>query len=182
MVSSYCTRLRERKLGHRLRDHSDWDDSVRDLTAAYREDAESAPRYQMKPLNQQKKKNKFGLPKFKFGRNWTWNPLMSSQQHHYFHNLSSIPAVGEHTHKFFVVQQSTSFPEQCHWNDSTINIHHIKNIKVWQHVPCLDSHCQRRLVPDADPHSFNLFTSLTEYWWYPDRPNVLCDVTSACAL
>ncbi|KAI9286108.1 hypothetical protein BC943DRAFT_322546 [Umbelopsis sp. AD052] len=69
VVSSYCTRLRERKLGHRLRDHSDWDDSVRDLSAAYREDNESAPRYQMKPLSQQKKKSKFALPKFKFGRN-----------------------------------------------------------------------------------------------------------------
>ncbi|KAH8550192.1 hypothetical protein BGW37DRAFT_521419 [Umbelopsis sp. PMI_123] len=69
VVSSYSTRLRERKLGHRLRDHSDWDDSVRDLTATYRDDVESAPRYQMKPLNQQKKKNKFGLPKFKLGRN-----------------------------------------------------------------------------------------------------------------
>ncbi|GAB5588755.1 54S ribosomal protein L2 mitochondrial [Umbelopsis nana] len=67
VVSSYCTRLRERNLGHRLRDHSDWDESVTDLSAAYRADAQSAPRYQMKPLNKQKK-NKFGFSKFKFGR------------------------------------------------------------------------------------------------------------------
>ncbi|CAM0142282.1 unnamed protein product [Umbelopsis sp. WA50703] len=67
VISSYCRRLRERQLGHRLRDHSDWDESVMDLTNAYREDARNAPRYQMQPINQ--KKNKFKFPKLKFGRN-----------------------------------------------------------------------------------------------------------------
>ncbi|KAJ2958325.1 hypothetical protein NQZ79_g6066 [Umbelopsis isabellina] len=67
VINSYCRRLRERQLGHRLRDHSDWDESVMDLTNAYREDARNAPRYQMTPLNQ-KKSSKFKFPKMNFGR------------------------------------------------------------------------------------------------------------------
>jgi hypothetical protein len=60
-------RLIERSRLHRLRDHLDWKESITDLSAAYRQDAQSAPRYQMTPLDN-KKKNKFGLSKFKFGR------------------------------------------------------------------------------------------------------------------
>ncbi|KAI8637705.1 hypothetical protein BD408DRAFT_45088 [Parasitella parasitica] len=54
IVGSYTAKLRERKLGHRLRD-LEWDDNLDELASSYRADARNAPKY---PLNDLKKKKK----------------------------------------------------------------------------------------------------------------------------
>ncbi|KAG0778579.1 hypothetical protein G6F22_011152 [Rhizopus arrhizus] len=56
-VRSYTTKLRERKLGHRLRD-LEWDDNLDELASAYRADATNAPKY---PLNDISGKSKKGF-------------------------------------------------------------------------------------------------------------------------
>ncbi|KAF7725245.1 hypothetical protein EC973_000333 [Apophysomyces ossiformis] len=68
VIGSYTTKLRERNLGHRLRD-AEWDDNIDGLAAAYREDNRNAPKYPLRDLNQNSG-NKFtkGLKKFKFGK------------------------------------------------------------------------------------------------------------------
>ncbi|CEI94909.1 hypothetical protein RMCBS344292_09112 [Rhizopus microsporus] len=64
-VRSYTIKLRERKLGHRLRD-LEWDDNLDELAAAYRADASTAPKY---PLHDISAKNKKGfLNKLSFGK------------------------------------------------------------------------------------------------------------------
>ncbi|KAI8341282.1 hypothetical protein BC941DRAFT_416406 [Chlamydoabsidia padenii] len=64
VITSYTRRLRERNLGHRLRD-DEWDSNLDDLTAAYRADAKNAPKYPLKPLN---KKKSGLLGKLKFSK------------------------------------------------------------------------------------------------------------------
>ncbi|CAO3611909.1 unnamed protein product [Cunninghamella echinulata] len=66
IISSYTRRLRERKLGHRLREDDEWNSNINDLSSAYRADAKAAPRYPLKPLNQKKKTGIMG--KLKFGK------------------------------------------------------------------------------------------------------------------
>ncbi|KAG0174695.1 hypothetical protein DFQ28_007578 [Apophysomyces sp. BC1034] len=68
VVGSYTAKLRERSLGHRLRD-AEWDDNIDGLAAAYRDDNRNAPKYPLRDLNQDSG-NKFtkGLKKFKFGK------------------------------------------------------------------------------------------------------------------
>ncbi|KAI8393949.1 uncharacterized protein BYT42DRAFT_552813 [Radiomyces spectabilis] len=65
VIGSYARTLRERSLGHRLRD-AEWDDNLDDLAATYRADARNAPKYPLKNLNQKDSGNKFtkGLKKF----------------------------------------------------------------------------------------------------------------------
>ncbi|ORX55554.1 hypothetical protein DM01DRAFT_1334949 [Hesseltinella vesiculosa] len=65
IVNAYTRRLREGRLGHRLRD-DEWDSNISDLTSAYRADAKAAPRYPLKPLKKNKKSGL--LNKFKFGK------------------------------------------------------------------------------------------------------------------
>lgn len=60
-MGSFTTKLRERKLGHRLRD-LEWDDNLDELASAYRSDAQNAPKYPLNDLNKKKK----GF--FKFGK------------------------------------------------------------------------------------------------------------------
>lgn len=60
-MGSFTTKLRERKLGHRLRD-LEWDDNLDELASAYRSDARNAPKYPLNDLNKKKK----GF--FKFGK------------------------------------------------------------------------------------------------------------------
>ncbi|KAL1930407.1 hypothetical protein VTP01DRAFT_10569 [Rhizomucor pusillus] len=70
VVSSYTTKLREFKHGHRLRD-DEWNDNLDDLAAAYREDARTAANYRMNNFSNKKKGgNKFakGLKSFKIGK------------------------------------------------------------------------------------------------------------------
>ncbi|GAA5809659.1 hypothetical protein MFLAVUS_003071 [Mucor flavus] len=55
VVGSYTAKLREKKLGHRLRD-LEWDDNLDELASSYRADARSAPKY---PLQDLKKKKSF---------------------------------------------------------------------------------------------------------------------------
>ncbi|GAN00722.1 hypothetical protein MAM1_0002c00144 [Mucor ambiguus] len=64
VVGSYTAKLRERKLGHRLRD-LEWDDNLDELASSYRADARNAPKYPMNDLNSKKKKGffKFGSKK-----------------------------------------------------------------------------------------------------------------------
>ncbi|RCI04925.1 hypothetical protein CU098_013438, partial [Rhizopus stolonifer] len=59
VVGSFTTKLRERKLGHRLRD-LEWDDNIDDLASAYRSDARNAPKYPMKDMKKKKKFFSFG--------------------------------------------------------------------------------------------------------------------------
>lgn len=68
VVSSYTTKLRERNLGHRLRD-DEWNDNLDDLSSAYRSDR-NVPKYRMNTFERDTKGNKFtkGLKKFKFGK------------------------------------------------------------------------------------------------------------------
>ncbi|CAO3694218.1 unnamed protein product [Rhizopus stolonifer] len=63
-VRSYTTKLRERKLGHRLRD-LEWDDNLDELASAYRNDAVNAPKY---PLHDVSGKKKGFLNKLSFGK------------------------------------------------------------------------------------------------------------------
>ncbi|KAI8987570.1 hypothetical protein BDF20DRAFT_910159 [Mycotypha africana] len=64
VVGSFTAKLRERKLGHRLRD-LEWDDNLDELASTYRTDASNAPRY---PLNDLGKKKKGFLKNLKFGK------------------------------------------------------------------------------------------------------------------
>lgn len=64
MVGSYTAKLRERKLGHRLRD-LEWDDNLDELASSYRADARNAPKYPLQNLNKGKKK---GFLKNPFGK------------------------------------------------------------------------------------------------------------------
>ncbi|CAO3622237.1 unnamed protein product [Cunninghamella blakesleeana] len=64
IISSYTRRLRERKLGHRLREDDEWNSNINDLTSAYRADAKAAPRYPLKPI----KKKSGIMGKLKFGK------------------------------------------------------------------------------------------------------------------
>ncbi|KAI7902553.1 uncharacterized protein BX663DRAFT_486375 [Cokeromyces recurvatus] len=54
IVGSYTSKLRERKLGHRLRD-LEWDDNLDELAASYRADAQNAPKYPLSDLSEKKK-------------------------------------------------------------------------------------------------------------------------------
>ncbi|KAI8089942.1 uncharacterized protein BX664DRAFT_334282 [Halteromyces radiatus] len=65
VISAYTRRLRERNLGHRLRD-DEWDSNLDELSAAYRADARNAPKYPLQPLNKKKKSGIMG--KLKFGK------------------------------------------------------------------------------------------------------------------
>ncbi|KAI8371210.1 hypothetical protein EDC96DRAFT_501817 [Choanephora cucurbitarum] len=59
VVGSFTTKLRERKLGHRLRD-LEWDDNLDELASTYRADAQNAPKYPLTDMNKKKKKKWFG--------------------------------------------------------------------------------------------------------------------------
>ncbi|CAO3594942.1 unnamed protein product [Absidia cylindrospora] len=65
VINAYTRRLRERSLGHRLRD-DEWDSNLDELSAAYRADARNAPKYPLKPLSKKKKTGFIG--KLKFGK------------------------------------------------------------------------------------------------------------------
>ncbi|KAI8882090.1 hypothetical protein K501DRAFT_252064, partial [Backusella circina FSU 941] len=64
IVGSYTSKLRERKLGHRLRD-LEWDDNLDELASSYRADASNAPKY---PLRDMKSGKEGFLGKMSFGR------------------------------------------------------------------------------------------------------------------
>ncbi|KAI8992208.1 hypothetical protein BDB01DRAFT_777484 [Pilobolus umbonatus] len=65
IVGSFTAKLRERKLGHRLRD-LEWDDNLDELATRYKADTATAPKYPMKDLKQKKKKGL--LSKLSFGK------------------------------------------------------------------------------------------------------------------
>ncbi|KAI7868490.1 hypothetical protein BDF14DRAFT_557440 [Spinellus fusiger] len=67
VIASYTTKLRERSLGHRLRD-AEWDDSIDDLASAYRNDTRNAPKYPLKEIKKDGNKFTDGLKKLRFGK------------------------------------------------------------------------------------------------------------------
>ncbi|CAO3652132.1 unnamed protein product [Mucor hiemalis] len=58
IVGSYASKLREKKLGHRLRD-LEWDDNLDELASSYRADARNAPKYPLQDMNNKKGKKSF---------------------------------------------------------------------------------------------------------------------------
>ncbi|KAI9022772.1 hypothetical protein CLU79DRAFT_143495 [Phycomyces nitens] len=68
VVGSYATKLRERSLGHRLRD-AEWDDNIDDLASSYRADARDAPKYPLKNMSKSSGGSfSNGLKKLGFGK------------------------------------------------------------------------------------------------------------------
>ena len=59
-MGSYTAKLRERKLGHRLRD-LEWDDNLDELASSYRADARNAPKYPLMILIARKRKDSLNL-------------------------------------------------------------------------------------------------------------------------
>ncbi|KAI9477784.1 MAG: hypothetical protein EXX96DRAFT_568185 [Benjaminiella poitrasii] len=53
VIGSYTSKLRERKLGHRLRD-LEWDDNLDELASSYRADVRNAPKYPLSDMGKKK--------------------------------------------------------------------------------------------------------------------------------